>query len=209
MKPAPDHPDSPPVAAPPNLIYELPSIVERLNLAQLFSKPQPLAVELGCGDASFIAEYSGLHPECNFIGVERLLGRLRKLDKKGRRAGLTNLRGVRIENAYFLEWLLPKNSASAVHVYFPDPWPKLKHRRHRLINERFPALAHAALVRGGKVFLRTDHEDYFEQMQTVFAASRLFKPAETPAELADVVTDFERDFLAEGIQTRRVAYAAV
>jgi len=192
-----------------NLVYELPSIVERLQLAELFSKAQPLEIELGCGDALFIAEYAKLHPERNFIGVERLLGRIKKLDKKGRRAGLNNLRGVRIENSYFLEWLLPKNSATAIHLYFPDPWPKLKHRRHRLVNERFPALAHSALARGGRVFLRTDHEDYFQQMQTVFAASPLFKPAETPAELAEVLTDFERGFLAEGIQTRRAAYEAV
>jgi tRNA (guanine-N7-)-methyltransferase len=195
--------------APVNLVYELPSIVERLNLAQLFAKDQPLEVELGCGDASFIAEYAKRHPEWNFIGVERLLGRITKLHKKGRRAGLTNLRGIRIENAYFLEWLLPAHAASAIHVYFPDPWPKKKHRRHRLINERFPALAHAALLPGGRVFLRTDDADYFEQMQAVFAASQLFKPEQTPMELAEVVTDFEADFNAQGIATLRAAYAAV
>lgn len=189
-----------------NLVHELPSIVERLNLGDLFPKPQPLEVELGCGDASFIAEYAKRHPERNFIGVERLLGRITKLHKKGRRAGLTNLRGVRIENAYFLEWLLPAHSASAIHVYFPDPWPKKKHRRHRLINERFPALAHAALMPGGRIYLRTDDADYFEQMQAVFAASPLFKSVETPAELATVVTDFEADFNAQGIATRRAAF---
>ena len=200
---------SPTSPAGGNLVFELPSIIERLNLQQLFPKPQPLEVELGCGDASFIAEYARLHPERCFLGVERLLGRLRKLDKKGRRLGLTNLRGVRIENSYFLEWLLPAHSASAIHVYFPDPWPKQKHRRHRLLNERFPALAYAALVDGGGVFLRTDHVEYFQQMQEVFAASPLFKPVETPVELTAVVTDFERDFLAAGIQTCRAAYAAV
>ena len=80
-------------------------------------------MELGCGDASFLVDYARRHPERNFIGVERLLGRLRKLDRKGRRAGLTNLRGVRIESSYFLEYLLPPHSVSALHVYFPDPWP--------------------------------------------------------------------------------------
>ena len=81
-----------------NLIYTLPSIVERIDLAKLFPSDQPLEVELGSGDGSFLAEYARLHPEHNFIGVERLLGRMRKLDRKGRRAGLTNLRGVRIES---------------------------------------------------------------------------------------------------------------
>ena len=198
-----------PEATPPNLLYELPTILERLNLPELFATPQPLEVELGCGDASFIAEYAQRHPERNFIGVERLLGRIRKLDKKGRRLGLRNLRGVRIENAYFLEWLLPRHAASAIHLYFPDPWPKLKHRRHRLVNERFPVLTHAALAPGGRVFLRTDHEEYFWQMQAVFTASPLFQPAETPVELVAAVTDFERDFNAAGIPTNRTAFAAL
>src|SRR5208282_4186518 len=67
-----------------DLIYELPSIVERLNPAELFPKSQPLEIELGCGDASFLVEYARRYPERNFIGIERLLGRLRKLDRKGR-----------------------------------------------------------------------------------------------------------------------------
>jgi tRNA (guanine-N7-)-methyltransferase len=123
---------SEPVSRPeiPSLIYPLASILERLEPAKLFPKPQPLEVELGSGDGSFLAQYAARHPERNFIGVERLLGRLRKLDRKGRRAGLTNLRGVRIESAYFLEYLLPSHAASVLHVYFPDPWPKRRHRRH-------------------------------------------------------------------------------
>lgn len=126
---------------PADLIYNLPSIVERLDLSQIFPGPQPLEVELGCGDASFLVDYAKLHPEHNFIGVERLLGRIRKLDRKGRRAGLTNLRGVRIESSYFLEYLLPPQSVSALHVYFPDPWPKKRHHKNRLVNERFPKIA--------------------------------------------------------------------
>ena len=190
----------------PNLLFELRSIVERMDLAELFPRNQPLEVELGCGDASFLVNYPKLHPERNFIGVERLLGRIRKLDRKGRRAGLTNLRGVRIESAYFLEYLLPKNSAVALHIYFPDPWPKRKHLKNRLINERFPQLAQQALAPGGIVFLRTDDQNYFGQMQRVFGASPLFRAVETPDELSAVVTDFEKNFNARGIGTLRAAY---
>jgi tRNA (guanine-N7-)-methyltransferase len=196
-------------APPTSLIYELPSITERLDMARLFPRCQPLEVELGSGDASFLAECARRQPDRNFIGVERLLGRMRKLDRKGRRAGLTNLRGVRIECGYFLEWLLPPHSVSALHVYFPDPWPKKKHRRHRLLNERFPALARQALTPGGVVYLRTDDADYFAQMTGVFAAATGFRPAETPPDLAAWLTDFERDFLARGIETRRAAYVSV
>lgn len=189
-----------------SLICTLPSIVDRIDLAGLFPTDQPLEVELGSGDGSFLAEYARRHPGHNFIGVERLLGRMRKLDRKGRRAGLTNLRGVRIECAYFLEYLLPPGSASALHIYFPDPWPKRRHRRHRLINERFPGLAQQALAPGGTVYLRTDDEDYFQQVVAVFQPCNEFRPVETPGELAGLLTDFERDFQARGVRTLRAAY---
>jgi tRNA (guanine-N7-)-methyltransferase len=164
-------------------------------------------VELGCGDASFLVAYAQLHPERNFLGVERLLGRLRKLDRKGRRAGLANLRGVRIESAYFLEYLLPAQSVAALHIYFPDPWPKRKHWKNRLINERFPGLARGSLAPGGVVYLRTDDPHYFEQMTGVFAADPAFRPVETPVELRRLTTDFERDFLARGVPTLHAAFA--
>ncbi len=189
-----------------NLIVQLRSILEPLDLAELFPRPQPLEVELGCGDASFLIEYARRHPERNFLGVERLLGRLQKLDRKGRRAGLTNLRGVRIESAYFLRYLFPAHSASVLHIYFPDPWPKKKHRRHRLINESFPTLARAALAPGGAVFLRTDDAYYFAQMNEVFDAAKEFEKIETSPALAELTTDFERDFNAQGIPTLRAAF---
>jgi len=189
-----------------SLLYELPTILKPIELPQLFPQPQPLEVELGCGDASFLVEYARQNPGKNFIGVERLLGRIQKLDKKGRRTGLTNTRGVRIESAYFLKHLLPPHSAAAVHIYFPDPWPKKKHRRHRLIGDHFPALAREVLVASGTVFLRTDDADYFQQMNEVFDAAKEFQKTKTPAELAAITTDFERDFNAQGIPTLRAAY---
>jgi len=194
------------VGSNPSLLYELPSILERIDVAKLFPTAQPLQVELGCGDASFLAEYARQNPAINFIGVERLLGRVKKVDRKGRRLGLTNLCGIRIESAYFLEFLLPPHVTEALHIYFPDPWPKKKHRRFRLINERFPTLAWQSLKPSGIVYLRTDDADYFQQMTEVFRADKRFKPVETPGDLAAVTTDFERDFNAQGISTNRAAY---
>jgi tRNA (guanine-N7-)-methyltransferase len=189
-----------------NLIVELRSIVEPLALKELFSSPQPLDVELGCGDASFLVDWAQRHPEKNFIGVERLLGRMEKLDRKGRRAALNNLRGVRIESSYFLQYLLPAHCASAIHIYFPDPWPKKRHHKNRLVNLGFPTLAAAALAPGGVVFLRTDDAPYFAQMIEVFDAAKQFKKIETPDDLAGSLTDFEKDFRAKGIKTLRAAY---
>ncbi len=190
----------------PKIIYRLTSIVEPLALCRLFPASQPLEIELGSGDGSFLVAYAAQHPERNFIGVERLLGRIRKMERKAGRAGLRNLRGVRIESAYFLRYLLPKKSASALHIYFPDPWPKRKHRRHRLVNESFPALAFQSLQPGGSVYLRTDDPDYFQQMTDVFGATPLFRPIETPMALQQLLTDFEREFHSQGVSTRRAAY---
>jgi len=163
-------------------------------------------VELGCGDGSFLLSLASNNRQRNFIGVERLLGRIKKVDRKGRRLGLTNLRGVRIESGYFLKYLLPENSAEELHVYFPDPWPKLKHRRHRFINAGFPALAIQALSPNGVVHLRTDDADYFAQMLRVFSEEVRFKKIETPAELLELKTDFEADFNARGIPTLHSSY---
>jgi tRNA (guanine-N7-)-methyltransferase len=189
------------------LLLKLTSIIERLEPEKVFATVQPLEVELGSGDGSFLVNYAKLHPERNFLGVERLLGRLRKLDRKALRTGLTNLRGLRVESAYFLEYLLPRVSVTALHVYFPDPWPKRKHRKNRLVNARFTEIARQALAPGGVIYLRTDDEDYFAQMVKEFAANLAFRLVETPGELSAVVTDFERNFLARGVPTLRAAYA--
>jgi tRNA (guanine-N7-)-methyltransferase len=189
-----------------SLIHSPASFVERLDLVKAFPVEQPLEVELGAGDGSFLVKWAGLNPPRNFLGVERLLGRLRKIDRKGRRAGLTNLRALRIEAGYCVEFLLPPKSVQTLHVYFPDPWPKKKHRRRRLINDRFTELASHALAPGGVVYLRTDNADYFAQMTEVFDANAAFHPVPTPENLCAVVTDFEREFNAQGIPTLRAAY---
>ena len=115
------------------LIHSLESILVPLDPALLFARVQSLEVELGSGDGTFAVEYARRHPDRNLLAVERLLGRLRKVDRKGRRAALDNLRLVRIEASYLIEHLLPPESARALHVYFPDPWPKRKHHKHRLV----------------------------------------------------------------------------
>jgi tRNA (guanine-N7-)-methyltransferase len=193
-------------AKPGSLIISPKSYFEVLDLQSLFSVAQPLEVELGSGDGSFLVQYAAAHPEHNFLGVERLLGRLRKIDRKGQRAHLRNLRALRVEAGYFLEYMLPPACTRALHIYFPDPWPKRKHRKHRLIGMQFPALAARVLEPKGIIYLRTDDADYFAQMQDVFAAAGQFAPCSTPTALAEVITDFEREFHARGTRTLAAAY---
>lgn len=153
-----------------------------------------------------MAQWAQAHPEVNFLAVERLLGRLKKLDRKGLRLGLKNLRVIRLEASYLLQYLVPPRSLSAIHVYFPDPWPKRKHRDRRLICEAFTHHAAKALVPGGHVWLRTDNVDYFQQMVESFKTNSRFSEVPTPEDLAAVTTDFERFFNGQGIPTQRAGY---
>jgi tRNA (guanine-N7-)-methyltransferase len=193
----------------PSIVFTPESYVERLSFAEMFPVERPVEVEIGSGDGSFLAEYARLHPETNFLGVERLLGRLRKLDKKARRLGLDNLRIIRIEAAYFTEYLLPPGSARALHIYFPDPWPKAKHAKNRLIQTAYLASVRKALAENGALYLRTDDAPYFEQMREVLAEAPGLEPIDTPSELAVVTTDFERHFNAQGTLTNYAAYRMI
>ena len=188
------------------MLYRPPSYIDRLDLSAVFSKPQPVEVELGAGDGSFLIQWAQRNPQHNFLAVERLLGRVRKIVRKGTRGGLQNVRVIRIEASYFLEYMLPHQSVTRLHVYFPDPWPKRKHRQNRLVNAHFTTVAGRVLAPSGEIFLRTDDADYFEQIREVFSASSAFGVIETPPELREIKTDFERDFNARGTPTLAGAY---
>ena len=191
------------------LLHPITSAVEPIDLAGLFSTRQPLELELGCGDGSFTLQYALANPGQNIVALERLLGRITKLDRKGHRAGLKNLRLLRAEAAYVLEYLLPPGLLDVLHVYFPDPWPKKRHHKNRLISEPFPPLAKRLVREGGIVYLRTDNIEYFEQMLEVFGDANGFKAVETPESLKALVTNFEQEFNSQGIPTNYAAYRSV
>jgi len=188
------------------LFFEPVSYVERLAWEKVFGKPGSVQVEIGSGDGSFLVQWASLHQDVNFLGIERLLGRARKTSRKANRQRLQNIRLMRIEAAYFVEYLTPPSSVSAFHIYFPDPWPKRKQRKNRLIEARFVEALANALEPAGTVYLRTDDRDYFEQMQDRFGKSPRFRSTITHPELENVLTDFERGFLARNVSTLRAAY---
>lgn len=188
------------------VLARLTSVLKPLDLAALFGRAAPVEVDLGCGDGGFLLRYAPRHPERNFLGVERLMGRIRKLDRKAPRLGLANLRALRVDIPYLVRYLLPSASLAAAHIYFPDPWPKKKHRARRLIQPGFVADLARVLEPGGAVWLRTDDADYFAQMLEVFAAAAGFEAVPTPPELLAVPTDFEEEFRARGRATLHAGY---
>ena len=93
----------------------------RYGVAQIFGEGDTCEVDLGCGDGGFLLAMAEHYPETRFLGVERLLGRIRKVCNESARRGLTNVRGLRVESRYFLEWMVAPGSISRLHYLFPDP----------------------------------------------------------------------------------------
>lgn len=190
----------------PDSLLVRPDILSRIDFPALFGNSRSVELELGAGDGSFVLKYALLRPETNFLAIERLFGRLRKIDRKGRRQGSTNIRGLRMEANYLMDWMIPPGSLSAIHVYFPDPWPKKRHHKRRLINDAFAILAAKALAPNGLMICRTDDTNYFEQMTAVFDSAADFVRAAEPEGLLDVKTDFEAEFNAQGIPTNHAVW---
>ncbi len=191
------------------LIWPLTSAIEPIDLKKLFAFQKPMELELGCGDGSFTLQYAIENPALNIVALERLLGRIAKLNRKAHRAELKNLRLLRAEARYVLEYLLSPDSFEAVHVYFPDPWPKKRHHKNRLIEGLFPTIVKRLLRKDGVIYMRTDNIEYFEQMLEVFGAAKGFHSIETPESVKKIITDFERDFNSKGIPTRYAAYRSI
>jgi tRNA (guanine-N7-)-methyltransferase len=164
-------------------------------------------VDLGCGDGSFLIDMARHHPERDFIGVERLLGRVRKVCRKITRNRLENARVLRLDSRYTVEWLLPENSVSRLHLLCPDPWPKLRHHRRRLVQMGFLTAVWRTLEPGGEFLFMTDHEDYFAWTAGMLAAHGGFE--RLPWEVDDFFypkTDFQIHWEAAGRRIWRLRF---
>jgi tRNA (guanine-N7-)-methyltransferase len=174
-----------------------------LDLAELFGRVAPLEVDLGCGDGAFIAQLAAQFPERNFLGIEKLGGRIRRGCKKALRLNLRNLRLLRIESGYAIQYLLPPASVDVVHLLFPDPWPKRKHKRRRQVQPGFLESVHRLLAPNGRFRIATDQENYFRAIQNLISPQVFIEEAAS-ADDSFPVTTFERHFLAEGAPIYRL-----
>ena len=169
------------------------------EMGEIARHGKPLEVDLGCGDGSFLMGMAENFPERDFLGVERLLGRVRKVCKKATRRGLENARVLRLESRYFIEWLCPEEAISRLHLLCPDPWPKVRHHRRRLVQVEFLEAVRRALVPGGEFLFMTDHEEYFHWVEEKVAEFGKFERLEW---LEDSFfypkTDFQQQWESEG-----------
>ena len=178
----------------------------RLDRRDLFSGDKPIELDLGCGDGSFLIRMAEHFPGRNFLGIERLLGRVRKVSRKSVRAGLENVRVLRADSDYSAKWLLPIGFASRIHFLCPDPLPKKKHSaRRQMCQLPFLKSLHGLLEEGGELLFLTDALPYYEEALEVQKGCDFF--SREPWEEGDFFypkTDFEEQWLAGGRTMHRL-----
>jgi len=139
------------------------SLTNRLDLEKIFRRKALLHVDLGCGDGSFLCALAQRLPDKNFLGIERLLSRIRSSVRKA--TSLDNVRLLQMESSYAVRYLLPAESVETFYLLFPDPWPKRRHHRRRIVTSDFLNSVHAALEQNGVIYIATDHLDYFRKIK--------------------------------------------
>jgi tRNA (guanine-N7-)-methyltransferase len=154
-------------------VIELDSLVDRLDLEKIFERKAPLHVDLGCGDGSFLCAMAQRMPDKNFLGIERLLNRVRISARKA--ATLDNVRLLRVESSYAVRYLLPAESVEEFCLLFPDPWPKRRHQRRRVFSHDFLDSVAVALKAGGFLHVATDQFEYFQQIERLGRAHPRFE----------------------------------
>jgi len=174
-----------------------------------FDLSRPLEIEVGCGKGQFLTRRAKEHPECDFLGIERMLERVRLFDGKCRRDKIDNAKVLRLEALYTFHYLLPVHHARTVYVFFPDPWPKKKHHSHRLFGPLFLNALWKRLETGGKLEFATDHREYFETVKECFASDARFEETEPMPRPYEVWTEFETMFREQGLPIYSAAWKAL
>ena len=175
-----------------------------------FNAARPLEVEVGCGKGRFLTARAAAHPETDFLGIERMLGRVHAFDEKCRRLNLANAHVLRLEALYTFWYLLPAHGVRTVYVFFPDPWPKKRHHSHRLFGPLFLKALWKRLETGGRIEFATDHEEYFRFVtEACFPASPAFRRVEPMARGPEAWTEFETRFRGQGLPIFAAAWEAL
>jgi tRNA (guanine-N7-)-methyltransferase len=176
----------------------LTSLEDPLDWVRLFGNARPVVLDLGAGEGSFALAYALHHPEKNVLAVERRLTRVRKAVRRAQRMGAANLKVLRLEIPYVLGNLLAPASVREIHLLFPDPWPKRRHAKRRLVSREFAQKVIQALEPGGFFRFLTDQEFYFREAQEIFSSLREMEAQEEPFGCFPP-SKFETIFLSQGL----------
>ena len=179
-----------------------------LDFEALYGHRAPLEVDLGCGDGSFLAAAAASNPARNFLGIERMPGRVRSACRKIEVGGLVNARILELEISYAVRHLLPAASVEVFHLMFPDPWPKRRHSPRRIVTEEFLTALHRALAPDGTLRIATDQTDYFREIERLALRSPDFIAVLDP-ESSESVSTFEKRFRQDGLEIHRLVLRKV
>jgi tRNA (guanine-N7-)-methyltransferase len=200
------------VAAQPELSIAVDlAALQPLSWAALFGNDRPVEVEIGTGKAGFLLRRARARPERNFLGIEWANEFYRYAVDRMQRWQVPNVRLLRADASHFIRAICPAESLTALHVYHPDPWPKRRHWKRRLLQPLFVDAAVRCLVPGGHWAVQTDHAEYFEVIRALLLGHPElrevpFADPEFGVEACRVATNFETKYLKEG---RRLFQLAV
>ncbi len=169
----------------------------RIDLEKLFGNAHPVVLEIGSGKGRFLIGTAMEHPELNLLGVEKSLHYHRLIRDRVMKRGLTNIRLINHDAFLVLKDMIPDASLAEIHIYFPDPWPKTREQKRRIIRADALGQMKRTLVEGGKGVFVTDHRDYFEAaapiVESVFRAERRIPGPDDPPR-----TNYEAKYREEG-----------
>jgi len=168
----------------------------------LFSRAAPLEIEIGSGKARFLIEAARANPAHDFLGIERSLSYYRICRERLDRAALENARILRADGRLYVEALEP-GSVRAFHVYFPDPWPKKKQRKRRLLDGVMLEILAQRLEPGGVLRIVTDHPGYGTTIEPLLESVRVFERLPWEALPSPPPTHYELKYRAQGRKTWR------
>jgi tRNA (guanine-N7-)-methyltransferase len=180
-----------------------------IDARALFGRSAPLVLEIGSGMGETTAAIAKAHPGVDYLAVEVHgpgVGSLLRLIEAER---LTNLRVVRHDAVEVLERMIADGTLAAIHLFFPDPWPKKRHHKRRLVQAAFAALAARKLAPGGILHATTDWQDYAEHMLAVLSAEPLLENTAAgfaPRPEVRPLTKFERRGIGLGHEVWDLAF---
>ena len=147
---------------------------EQINIPSIFPASEKVIMEIGFGMGEATAIIAKNHPNNGYIAVDVHPPGIGKLLARIVENELTNLKVIEEDVHVVLQHMIADESLDGIHLYFPDPWPKKKHNKRRIVNEGFLQLIHPKIKNGGFIHIATDWVPYAESIQEVFAASPLF-----------------------------------
>lgn len=184
-------------------VYGVPPDEAPLDYPSLFGREAPVVLEIGFGDGETLVETAAACPERDFIGIEVHEPGIGHCLLRAAEKGTDNLRIVNQDAVEVMENRLPDHGLAQINLYFPDPWPKKRHHKRRIVQPRFLSLCARKLAPGGQLCIATDWENYAEHIDEAIAACPVFALAERVQHRGDkpldrLTTKFERRGLGKG-----------